>query len=299
MAEQKKFRWFVVTNWNMKIEFLQTAIETRKVRYFGYSEEVCPKTKNKHWQMYMYMVNQASGSAKNCNKFGKLFGPTHCNVEPMYGKIWENEGYCSKDHEGKLQKLGDEPKQGLRGDIDETKDMIMKGEITAEDICVANPIFYHQYGRTMEKLEQIALRRKWRTWMTEGIWYTGGTGYGKSHAAFENFDYKTHYIKNLNEDWWDGYMGQEIVILNEFRGQIKFSELLDLVDKWPKNVKWRNRESVPFLAKKVIVTSIKTPEECYERALMSSDPLEQFERRFKTVQLKKWDREIGSEVVQG
>lgn len=289
-----KSRWFVVTNWNCDESFLKKAIQDRKVRYFGWSEEICPGTGKKHWQTYMYMVNQASISKKNCCKLGKLFGPIQCNVEPMWGKIWENEGYCSKDHNGKLCKLGEEPKQGFRHDLEETKDMILKGEITAEDVAVENPQFFHQYGRTLEKVESIALRGKWRTWMTNGIWIYGESGVGKSHMAFDNYHPKTHYVKNLNEDWWDGYKGQEIVIFNEFRGQIKFSELLDLCDKWPKTVKWRCRESVPFLAKTIIITSIKAPDEVYAR-LLQDEPMAQFERRFEIRHLEKND----SKVVQG
>ena len=158
MSEKKKNRWFTVTNWNMDESFLKKLIEQRKVRYLGWSEEICPKTNNKHWQTYMYMVNNISTSKNNLKKLGKYFGPKHCHVEPMYGKIWENEGYCSKDHEGKLTKLGEEPKQGFRHDLEETKDMILKGEITAEDVAVENPQFFHQYGRTLEKVESIALR---------------------------------------------------------------------------------------------------------------------------------------------
>jgi hypothetical protein len=41
-----------------------------------------------------------------------------------------------------------------------------------------------------------------------------------------------------------------------------FSELLlDLVDRWPKTVKIRNREPRPFLAKTLLITSSMTPEE--------------------------------------
>ena len=114
----------------------------------------------------------------------------------------------------------------------------------------------HQYGRTLDRLEAIALRKKVRKWQTQGVWYTGPTSSGKSHAVFTNthgeygsYDPETHYLKNLCEEWWDGYKGQSIVIFNEFRGQVPFSELLDLCDKWPKTVKQRNKEPVPFLAR--------------------------------------------------
>ena len=67
--------------------------------------------------------------------------------------------------------------------------------------------------------------------MTQGTYIHGPSGVGKSHMAFQGFTPETHYVKCLEDEWWDGYTGQPIVIINEFRGQIKLSELFDLVDK--------------------------------------------------------------------
>jgi hypothetical protein len=97
-------------------------------------------------------------------------------------------------------------------------------------------------------------------------------------------------VLNLNDKgWWDGYTGQETVILNEFRGQMLFSELLDLVDKFPKTVKIRNREPRPFLAKRLLVTSSMKPELVYSGVLEKSDNIDQLFRRFEIVECtEKW-----------
>jgi len=279
-----RVRWFCVTDWNLNSkDDYEKLINKGQIRFIAWGLETCPKSGRKHNQMFCYFHNVKSWTGKSLNKMGNMFGPKHCHVSPTRGDIPANEAYCSK--EATLQKVGNEPKQGMRGDIDEAVKKIIDGEITPDDICEDNPFFFHQYGRTFDRAQAIGLRKKFRNWMTEGVWYTGPSGSGKSHVCFEGYDPKTHYIKNLNEDWWDGYMGQPIVIINEFRGQIRFSELLDLVDKWPKTVKWRSRESVPFLAKKVIITSIKHPHECYENIV--DEPWSQFDRRFKIVKLKK------------
>jgi len=277
-----KSRNFVITNWNIDCDYDKLILEGQ-LKYIAYGEEVCPTTGKRHHQMYVSFVNPKSASNKNLGKIGDMFGPIHANVMAMKGSFTQNEAYCSK--EGDLQELGEKPKQGFRNDIREVADSILSGASTADDVCVDNPEFFHQYGRTLDRLECIALRKQFRKWMTKGIWIVGPSGSGKSHTAFENYSPDTHYIKNINEDWWDGYKGQETVIINEFRGEIRFSELLDLVDKWPKMIKWRSRESVPFLAKTVIITSIKHPKDVYVNQV--DEPWRQFERRFVVKEMEQ------------
>eukprot|EP00873_Tetraselmis_striata_P044649 jgi/Tetstr1/464913/TSEL_009647.t1 len=204
----------------------------------------------------------------------------------MRGTLRQNDAYCSK--EDVYNHVGLKPYPGARRDIEAVKDEILAGNITSDEVCLANPEFHHKYGRTLDRIEAIALRKRFRTEMTKGIWYTGPTASGKSHKVFDGFDPDTHYVKNLNEEWWDGYKGHPVVIFNEFRGQIKFSELLDLVDKWPKTVKWRNREAVPFLAKEIRIASIKPPEHVFARIVENEEePWGQFQRRFTVINLRK------------
>lgn len=200
-----------------------------------------------------------------------------------------------------MVKLGEEPKQGDRNDLKDVVKRIREGETSAEDILMEDPGYYHMYGRTIEKAEDVLLRKRFRTEMTKGTWYYGPTGSGKSHLAFQDFDPSTHYVKCLKDQWWDGYTGQKTVILNEFRGEISFGEMLALTDKWPHSVKRRNREPTPFLAEHVIVTSAMSPAEIF-RKLNSDDRIEQLTRRFD-IGLKLPDLDVQwenrSEVLRG
>jgi len=122
--------------------------------------------------------------------------------------------------------------------------------------------------------------------MTEGIWYIGETGAGKSHKAFEGYSPETHYVYPYDNDWCDGYMQQETMIINEFRGQIPYSRLLELVDKWPAALRRRGREPMPFLSKRIIVTSKMHPRDVYKN-LSEHDTLDQLIRRFKIFEVGK------------
>ena len=65
--------------------------------------------------------------------------------------------------------------------------------------------------------------------------FTGVTGSGKSHRAFEEASLSgvDFYVKGSTTKWWDGYRGESIVIMDEFRGLIGIEHLLKWLDKYP------------------------------------------------------------------
>ena len=146
----------------------------------------------------------------------------------------------------------------------------------------------HQYGRTLDRLEDIRMRSVARTEMTKGVWLWGPTGTGKSHRA-ANMEGTQYWWTNDN-GWWDGYKQQDVVILNDFRGNIAYGEMLQMVDKWPYAVRRRGREPMPFTSKMVVVTSSLHPKDVYKN-LSAEDKLAQLERRFDIIKCETWDEE--------
>lgn len=271
-------RLWCFTNFNLDFDY-KSIFDNKKnhILYIAYGDEICPETKRPHHQGWIYFA-----SDKESKKVvGKLLGNANCR--PCNGSIQHQEDYCSKE-KGHYTELGICPdKQGARTDLEAVRNEIINGLISVDDIALERPSLYHQYGRTLTKLEDIALRKKWRNWMTEGIWYYGETGCGKSEKAFENYNPLTHY--KYTEEWWDGYTGQETLIIDELRGDtIRFRELLALADKHPHYVKRRCREPIPFLAKQIIITSALHPKDIFTN-LSADDKLDQLYRRFKIVKL--------------
>jgi len=276
-------RNFIVTNYHLNTEQVYEQYKDQ-IRFIAYGDEICPTTQRKHHQVYLHMFNKKATGKRSLNAIGQLFGGAY--VAAMRGNFKQNEAYCSKESE--LIKLGDEPKQGLRGDLNETTELIRNGELTIDEVLVNDPHMVHQYGRTLAMVEDNRNQKQFRKWMTKGIWYWGETGVGKSHKAFKDFDPATHYVKPLEEEWWDGYRGQETVIFNEYRNQFQFSYLLSLMDKWPMYVRRRNRQPVPFMAKLIIFTSSQPPEESYHNIYNGLDGpkrFRQFRRRCRVREL--------------
>lgn len=270
VKKSKKVREWSMTLWDKPV------YDEKQMRYFISGKEECPETKRIHYQTYIYFYN-----AKSFDEVRKYFNKRNIHIEITKGEPKENIAYCSKDED--YEEFGEMPNQGKRTDLNDLADEISKGK-KVDDIALENPIIFHQYGRTLNKLEDLALRKKWRTFMTEGVWIYGGTGTGKSHMAYENFHPDTHYNLVKDNGWWDGYTQQETVIINEYRGWIPYDELLTMVDKWSYSVRRRGKEPMPFMSKKVIITSSLPPEEVYHNRA-DNDSIEQLLRRFTIINL--------------
>lgn len=243
-----------------------------------------------HKELFKAHIEARKGTAKQASDYCKKGEQPH--------EEWEEHG-AKGPNWGKnvdYTELGVLSQQGKRTDLDDLVESIATGKRTTDEVCIEDPMMYHKYGRTLTKAEDILLRKRYRKEMTAGEWYYGGTGVGKSHTAYENYNPDTHYVKPMGEKdvgWWDGYTGQETVIINEFRGQLPYSELLDLMDKWPKFVSRRGREPVPFLAKRLIITSALPPGEVYHN-LAERDSLGQLYRRCKVFHIP----ELGESPVE-
>lgn len=192
--------------------------------------------------------------------------------------------------------FGEKPSQGRRNDLEDIALQIIKGK-SVNELAFENPGTYVRYHRGLHALEDIKPGNH-RTEMTKGIWYWGKTGVGKSHIIFDGYDEKTHYLWTNDGEWWDNYNGQEIVILNDFRGEIKYNMLLQLVDKWPMFVRRRGRAPVRFTSKKVLIASSLPPDLVYKNR-DSEDSIEQLLRRFEVICLNKIDIIDGTSLPLG
>ena len=282
-----KSRWWFVTTGDVEFDWEGFVGRTGGYVFVGSLEKSKEGTPHKHVCLYF---RNARGSIKSIRTLLAREGMAQdlmLDIQVMKGGLAKAKAYATKEAVSmdEIFEFGTPPAQGKRTDIESLCGKIAEGRTSSDEVALTNPEFFHQYGRTLQKVEDIVLRKKFRTEMTQGIWYWGESGAGKSHKAFEDYDVETHYVFPNDGGWWDGYCGQETVIINEFRGGIAYAELLDLVDKWPKVVRRRGREPVPFLAKTLIVTSVLTPGEVYSN-LAQSDSLDQLLRRFEITHIE-------------
>lgn len=181
--------------------------------------------------------------------------------------------YCSKEDTKVLGpfELGDDSKvptgQGQRSDLLAVKKAIDEGkdEIYLVDehfgTCAKHMRFFRDYKR---------IKSAQRNWKTE-VWVIWGkTGTGKSRYCAEH--YPNAYWKPQS-NWWDGYTGQEVVVIDEFYGWLSYSFMLRLLDRYPLVLETKGGHTT-FLAKKIIITSNKEPKDWFDPVRNAFAPLE-------------------------
>lgn len=248
--------------------------------YYHAALEHCPTTGRQHIDGYLEYPTQRRWATEN-KKWVKKFGKGYGDLRIATGTAAENLDYSEKEG-GRFETQGTASKgQGFRTDLATVKEDLLTGKRSVDEFLVEDPLLYHQYGRTLHRLEDLALRKLHRSWMTTCLWLHGPTGTGKSERAFKDYHPDTHYLWKNDNGWQDGYAGQATVIINDFRSSdIPYHELLQMIDRYPYFLRRRGREPCPFLAKHIIITSSMHPDDMYAHL---GEPIEQLMRRI-TVQ---------------
>lgn len=281
--------------------------DEKQIQYLCFSPEICPETKNFHWQWYIYFKNPKTlGQAvkymqKNWSPKATI-GSRSKGGYKVRGNPLQNRIYCGaedytcektqkfKKANPEFQEFGTLPKQGQRLDLKEITDAILEGTESTHKIKQEQPMLWHQYGRTLQAVEDIAFRKKFRTEQTQIIWIYGPKGCGKTHEwkiPFLESKGENYYRYNeLDGGFWCGYEGQDTVIIDEFRGNIPYKTLLELGDDAPYFVKGnKGGNPLPFISKKIIITSCHAPWEIYHN-LAEGDSIEQLLDRIEIIHKK-------------
>lgn len=240
---------FTLNNYSLDEE-LDILCTSLPVMYIIYGYEI-GKNGTKHLQGYCELNHKMR--LNTIKKLGIGFERMH--IEKRKGTQSQAIEYCKKDNDWIEYGTPKTLRQGQRNDLDEVRiaarDQGMKEVSTwgnLQEIRVAEK--YLQYNEPK------------RTWKPTVTWIWGPTGTGKSRYAHETLP--DAYTKSDSTKWWDGYDGQRDVILDDYRGDwMKLSELLTLIDRYERRIEYKGG-SRQFLAKNIIITSCKHPQEVYQ-----------------------------------
>lgn len=159
-------------------------------------------------------------NVKRWTAMKKMF--PRANIQKMRGK-WADQEYLLKGGDVFIE---DNSKQGRRNDIHEfISDSKVK---TEEEIIVKHPGPWCKYQRAYNRLREMKEKKESRPFRKlEVIVHWGETGTGKTRTAYEEGAFMWN---PSSPEWWDGYAGEEIILIDEFYGQLKPARLLKLLD---------------------------------------------------------------------
>lgn len=196
----------------------------------------------------------------------KKFLSATAHWERRRGKHSEAKAYCTKEDtrkEGPFE-YGTEPEgdgQGARTDISALKRALDEGQTEAE--IADNPEtfgFWLRYQRSITRYRML-MRANERTWHTHCLVLWGPPGVGKSRRALEEAGEGAYWLRKPSaggQVWFDGYDGQEVVVIDEFYGWIARDLMQRLCDRYPCLVDTKGGATA-FLAKRIIITSNEHP----------------------------------------
>jgi len=255
-----------------ELERLWDSIES-SCSYGIWQLELGGSTGTRHIQGYA-----CCGKPTTFKRWKEIVGQ-RAHIEAARGTAQENKAYCSKEDtrvEGPWEH-GCIPQPGQRSDLTGLIAAARDATIPMADVLEEDPEGFLRYYKGIYAVRALSVPP--RNFKTEVRWYYGATGTGKSRQAYE--EAPGAYWKPGGTKWWCGYDCHEYVIVDDYRRDLcTFSDLLRLCDRYPLVLETKG-SSVQFVAKVIIFTTPKSPEETWEGR--TEEDLKQLLRRIDIV----------------
>jgi len=201
-------------------------------KYMVYQSEEAPETKKEHLQGYIEF-----DCVERVTALQELFGKGN-HFEKRHGSREQARQYCMKEES---RMAGSEPTElgewvpdkgkGKRTDLEDTCEVLKTSGI--KRAIIAAPHMYVKYANNMEKLGQFYTAMDTQFRKIEVNVLVGPAGCGKTRSVWENEAFDDVYpltTYGKGRTWFQGYMGEKVLLIDDFNGQIEYTELLRLLD---------------------------------------------------------------------
>lgn len=239
-------------------------------RYICFGAEIAPTTGTPHLQGYFELFKPQRIT------FFKKTSLKRANLKTRYGTRDEARNYCLEDGDyfewGNWEAGGQGTRNDLKGLMNMIKAKTPKLELmeAMPEVYSRNMRFVNEYKAELEKEESYTFRN------VEVNVLFGDAGCGKTRKVHEE-DPKCFTVNSGETFPFNNYEGEKTILIDDFYGDIKYHEMLRILDghQYRVNVKGGHRYA---LWDKVYITSNKRPEEWYKIGLTPA-----LKRRINTV----------------
>lgn len=266
MSDSRSRKWQITINNPEEKGYTHQVIkeklgEFKSMLYWCMADEV---GENGTYHTHIYM---ALNGATRFSTIKKKFNGGH--FEMAKGTSQQNRDYVFK--EGKWEKdkkfethlaetreeYGEMPveRQGARNDLADLYDMI-KGGLSNFDIMEISPDYMFNIDK-IERVRQTVREEEYRNTFRElNVTYVfGKTGAGKTRDVMEKYGYSNVFRVTDYQHPFDSYRGQDVVIFEEFRSDLKINDMLNYLDGYPLELPCRYSNKIACFTKIYILSN--------------------------------------------
>lgn len=297
-------------------KFKEEKLLKRGIKYAIVGEEYAPSTGRRHFQGYIEFITR-----KRLNEVKNFLESNEIHIEPSKGTRNQNYDYCTKPNESNFPEkvfieVGDgreikEMRRRIRSsregptaeDIRNNKMMLFLNDLetkSLEYIRLKYPVQYYKEFNLILKYRQEREQGS-RVWNGElkskNYWIWGKTGVGKSTWARKQLHKNESdvnlaiFYKPINK-WWDGYVDQNIVLVEDWNPGENGSLSKALVqyikvwaDRFSFNAEVKGGTRCVFPGRYfLIITSNHSIDEAFDG--ISIEDVDAIKRRFNEVEIK-------------
>jgi len=258
-------RWcFTLNNYTDSCE---VKLEELDVTYLVYGYERAPVTGTAHLQGFIIFKKNMRISAL------KKIHPT-AHWEIARGSNQQAADYCKgltpDKQPNTIVERGDMPAD--KGEGEKERWAVAKRACIAGNLEEIPDDIFMRYYRTCKEIKKDYMAKPDDAADVTGVWYHGPPGCGKSHSA--RVDYPDAYMKMQNK-WWDGYQGEESVILDDFDCKELGHHIKIWADRYSFLAETKGG-AINIRPKKFIITSNYLPGSLWDDAVLVAAVLRRF-----------------------
>lgn len=255
-AQEKKRNFVFVAH---DFETFEVPDQDRRFVYCSYQGEKCPKTGGIHLQGYIEFNVPLT--------YRQVMKLMKCD---MWVKERRESRVAAREYTRKLKSRWCEPiefgvwrQQGTRTDLKNLTDLIDAGKTDAE-LRVLVPTMVFKFKKKIADYRTTLPQRERAPPQVKLIY--GDTGRGKSSIVWEKEGFGELYpVPSTNLQWFDGYHGQEAVLIDDYDGGAPIAFLLRLLDRYPMQVPYKGG-FVQWIPRRIYITSNMLIEQWYPEA---------------------------------
>lgn len=270
-------------------DVLKTTLRTFKgLLYWCMADEVGGETGTYHTHLYF--------AAKNGIEFQTVQQRFHgAHIEAARGTHQQNRDYISKagcwendvKHgtkvEGTFEESGElPPEEKHRQKMSEAIfEMVQDGRTNADILKEYPTAMNHLKNIDMARqtLLEEEFRDKFRNLDVAYIW--GKTGVGKTRGVMEKHGYRNVFRVTNYAHPFDGYMGEDVILFDEFRSSLPIADMLKYLDGYPVKLPCRFHDKEACFTKVYVVSNIPMEKQYPNIQVDEPETWNAFLRRFK------------------